>query len=50
MSIKRGAALRFKDTGKCDHTGEYTIFGQLYQCMKKNASVKDAFRMNDADS
>jgi hypothetical protein len=30
VSIKRGAALRFKDTGKCDHTGEFTIFGQIF--------------------
>ena len=30
VTIKRGFALRFKDSGKCDHTGEYTIFGQVY--------------------
>jgi len=30
VSIKRGAALRFRDTGKCDHTGEFTIFGQIF--------------------
>lgn len=30
VSIKRGAAMRFKDTGKCDHTGEFTIFGQIF--------------------
>lgn len=27
IKIKRGAAARFIDTGKVDHTGEYTIFG-----------------------
>lgn len=27
VTIKRNAASRFKDSGKCDHTGEYTIFG-----------------------
>lgn len=27
ITIKRNFAARFKDTGKVDHTGEYTIFG-----------------------
>lgn len=27
VRIKRNFASRFVDTGKCDHTGEYTIFG-----------------------
>lgn len=31
VEIKRGAAMRFKDEGKCDHTGEFTIFGQIFQ-------------------
>jgi hypothetical protein len=30
VKIKRGAASRFADTGKCDHTGQYTIFGQIF--------------------
>jgi len=30
VTVKRGAALRFKDTGKCDHTGEFSIFGQVF--------------------
>jgi hypothetical protein len=36
--IKRHAAARFIETGKCDHTGEFTIFGQLLQIMKRTDS------------
>ena len=27
ININRLRALRFFDSGKCDHTGEYTVFG-----------------------
>lgn len=49
-TVKRGAALRFKDTGKCDHTGEFTIFGQLFQKNKKDEGFKNCFRMNNTDA
>jgi len=31
IKVKRAAAQRFADQGKCDHNGEFMIFGQIYQ-------------------
>lgn len=50
IKIKRNAAARFIDTGKCDHTGEYTIFGQIYQKCLKNKELFECFKMNNTDS
>jgi len=30
VKIKRAAAQRFADQGKCDHNGEHMIFGQIF--------------------
>lgn len=30
IPIKRIAAMRYEEEGKQDHTGEYTIFGQVF--------------------
>lgn len=33
IKIKRHPAKAFIDSGKCDHNGKYTIFGQIFtQC------------------
>jgi hypothetical protein len=50
VTIKRAAAQRFADQGKCDHNGEFMIFGQFYQLHKKDDNLKNAFRMNRTDS
>lgn len=31
VNINRNDALRFEESGKVDHTGEYTIFGQIFK-------------------
>lgn len=43
VTIDRNKALRFEESGKVDHTGENTIFGQVftqhngkYDCWKQN--------------
>lgn len=50
VKIKRAYAQRFADSGKCDHTGEYTIFGQIHQAIKNGNLASTVFRMNDTDS
>lgn len=30
IPIKRISAMRYEEEGKQDHTGEYTIFGQVF--------------------
>lgn len=49
IRIKRQTAQRFIDTGKCDHTGEFTIFGQIHTRCREKADLKDSFRMNGTD-
>ena len=49
ITIKRHKAARFAETGKCDHNGEHTIFGQIYQQCKSKVFSKDCFRMNGTD-
>lgn len=44
LTINRLKAQRFKDKRKCDHTGEHTIFGQMYQFFAKDPSKKECFR------
>jgi E3 ubiquitin-protein ligase HERC2 len=41
IPINRLRSLRFFDSGKCDHTGEYTVFGQCF----KSLSAKKYFPM-----
>lgn len=36
VHIDRNDALRFEESGKVDHTGEYTIFGQIFQQLAGN--------------
>lgn len=43
IKIKRNAASRFVDSGKCDHNGQYTIFGQIYRMCKKNKDLLQCF-------
>ena len=51
VKIKRRKAQVFKDSGKTDHKGEYTVFGQIwrklkesnYKSMKKNDSSSQAW-------
>lgn len=50
IRIKRNAASRFVDTGKCDHNGQYTIFGQIFQLCKKKKSLLECFKMNNTDA
>ena len=50
-TIKRHAANRFTSEGKCDHTGEFTIFGQLFQQCKVGTSYqKTSFLQNGTDN
>lgn len=49
IKIKRNPAKEFADSGKCDHTGEYTIFGQIMQQCRKDESLAECFRMNGTD-
>jgi hypothetical protein len=30
LEINRNNALRFSESGKVDHTGEHTVFGQIF--------------------
>lgn len=50
IRIRRGPAARFIDSGKCDHTAEYTIFGQIFQLCKKRKELLECFKMNSTDS
>jgi hypothetical protein len=34
IPINRLRALRFFDSGKVDHTGEYTVFGQCFKALQ----------------
>jgi E3 ubiquitin-protein ligase HERC2 len=36
VEVKRRKAQVFRDTGKTDHKGEYTIFGQIWRKLKEN--------------
>ena len=50
-TVKRHRAISFIDSGKCDHTGEFTIFGQLFQqYLKTDGPFGDQnFRLNNTD-
>jgi hypothetical protein len=50
VRVARQSAQIFKDTGKCDQTGEFTIFGQLFQASKRKDSHREGFRMNGTDA
>lgn len=49
IKIKRHLAARFAEAGKVDHTGEFTIFGQIYQQCKSDKLNKTSFRRNGTD-
>lgn len=49
VTIKRHLAARHAEQGKVDHTGEFSIFGQLFQAVKSDRLSKDSFRMNGTD-
>lgn len=49
--VKRNAAMRFEETGKIDHEGKHTIFGQIWRQMKRADGGKfTAFRQNAIDA
>lgn len=50
VSISRNDALRFSETGKVDHTGEHSIFGQIFQLLKLSPGKFDCFKQNSIDS
>lgn len=49
IKIKRNPAKEFSDSGQCDHTGEYTIFGQIMQQCRRDPTLPDCFRKNGTD-
>jgi hypothetical protein len=42
-------AARFAESGKCDHTGEHTIFGQIMQHIRSSKLQRTSFRRNGTD-
>lgn len=38
IHVNRSEALFFKESGECDHKGEKTIFGQIYQGLISNGN------------
>lgn len=46
IRIKRHPAATFKESGKCDHSGKYTIFGQIFTQCKQDESLKKCFNLN----
>lgn len=48
IPIKRISAMRYEEEGKQDHTGEFTIYGQVYQYFKKQGNYK-SFMLNGTD-
>lgn len=49
LKLKRNPAKEFADSGQCDHTGQFTIFGQILQRTKADSSLINSFRMNSVD-
>lgn len=47
--MSRHLAQSFRDSGKCDHNGEYTIFGQIHKKYKKSEDFVTGFRRNGVD-
>jgi len=42
--------MSIKEEGKCDHTGEFTIFGQLFQyCQRPGTDYRNSLKMNSTD-
>ena len=46
VKIKRHPARDFISSGKCDHNGKYTIFGQLFTQCKQDESLLKCFNLN----
>ena len=49
VSFNRHTAFNFKESGKIDHTGEFTVFAQAFQKLKAKTPKWDDFRGNDVD-
>jgi hypothetical protein len=49
ITIKRHVAHHFNDSGKIDHTGEFTIFGQTFQTLSTKTPKWEAFKLKDID-
>ena len=49
MDVSRLKASTFRDTGKVDHTGEFTLFGQMFTKCKEKPALADCFRMNTVE-
>lgn len=50
VTVRRRKAYAFRDSGACDHEGTQTVFGQIFQQMKKNGSKSsECFRVNEVD-
>ncbi len=50
LTIRRRKALLFGETGQCDNEGVHTVFGQIWQEMKKNNGSLMSFCVNSVDS
>lgn len=49
LEIARLDAVEFRDSGKVDTTGEFTLFGQLHTKCKAKPALKNCFRRNGVD-
>lgn len=50
LKVNRRPAQEFLESGKCDHTGEFTMLGQVLQRTIKDPNLLDCFNMNSVDS
>lgn len=42
-------AIQFQEDGKIDHTGEFSLFGQLFQILKNKTPLYESFKVNGVD-
>ena len=49
VSVSRRKAMVFADSGKIDHEGKYSIYGQVIQQLKDSASDMSNFRIKSTD-
>jgi hypothetical protein len=50
IQIKRNKALRFRESGECDHKGEHTIFGQIFKKYVKDNNWLECWKQNQPDN
>jgi len=50
VEVSRRKAQVFADSGKVDHEGKFTIYGQIIQQLNRNDANMDYFRIKDTDS